>query len=234
MNRPTILLVEDEAALRRFLVPTLTAHGFQVLEAATAQAGIRMARTHNPDLILLDLGLPDLDGSFVLEEVRRWSRKPVIILSARSQERQKVRALDLGADDYLTKPFGADELLARIRVGLRHLAGRGEEGPFFRSGALCVDLERREVSLAGEPVKLSHLEYRLLESLVHRAGKVATHAQLLEEVWGPGGSGQVHYLRIYMAQLRRKLEPDPGRPKHFLTEPNVGYRLKASGENDRP
>ena len=228
VNRPTLLLVEDEASLRRFLVPTLEAHGYQVLDAATAEAGIRMARTHNPDLILLDLGLPDLDGSRVLEEVRRWSRKPVIILSARNQEQEKVRALDLGADDYLTKPFGAEELLARIRVALRHLAVRGSESPVVRCGSLSIDLEHREVTLEGQSVKLTHLEYRLLEALVRRAGKVATHAQLLEEVWGPGGEGQVHYLRIYMAQLRRKLEQEPGRPRHFLTEPNVGYRLKLS------
>ena len=226
MIRPTLLLVEDEASLRRFLLPTLAAHGYHVLDAGTAEAGIRLARTHNPDLLLLDLGLPDGDGSLVLEEVRRWSRMPVIILSARNQEREKVRALDLGADDYLTKPFGAEELLARIRVGLRHVAFRGGEGAVVRSGGLTVDLEHREVTLDGEPVRLTNLEYRLLEALVRRAGKVATHAQLLEEVWGPGGEGQVHYLRIYMAQLRRKLEPDPGRPKHFLTEPNVGYRLR--------
>ena len=228
MSRPTLLLVEDEASLRRFLVPTLEAHGYQVFDAATAEAGIRLARSHNPDLILLDLGLPDLDGSRVLEEVRRWSRKPVIILSARNQEQEKVQALDLGADDYLTKPFGVEELLARIRVGLRHFSLRGSESPVVQSGDLCIDLERREVTLEGMPVKLTHLEYRLLEALVRRAGKVATHAQLLEEVWGPGGEGQVHYLRIYMAQLRRKLEQEPGRPRHFLTEPNVGYRLKLS------
>ncbi len=231
MSRPTLLLVEDEAALRRFLLPTLESQGYHVLEARSAEAGVRMARSHNPDLLLLDLGLPDADGGAVLEAFRGWSRRPVIVLSARTQEREKVRALDLGADDYLTKPFGAEELLARIRAALRRTASLGEAGPVLSGGGLRIDLARREVLLEGRPVKLTHLEYRLLEALVHRAGKVATHAQLLEEVWGPGGDGQVHYLRIYMAQLRRKLETDPARPRHFLTEPNVGYRLRLEGDS---
>lgn len=233
MTAVRILLVEDEAPLRRFLVPTLEREGHQVLCAATASEGRALARSHNPDLVLLDLGLPDGDGLEVLRELRAWSRRPVIILSARSQERDKVRALDLGADDYLTKPFGAPELLARIRVALRH-AARPAEAPVFERGGLRVDLERREVAVDGEAVKLTPIEYRLLEALVKRDGRAATHAQLLLEVWGPGAEGQTHYLRIYMAQLRRKLETDPARPRFFRTEAGVGYRLGAGGEDAPP
>ena len=225
MSQPLILIVEDEAPLRRFLVPTLSTHGHQVITAGTASEGITMARSHNPDLILLDLGLPDMDGLAVLRELRGWSRRPVIIISARTQEREKVRALDEGADDYLTKPFGAAELLARIRVALRHAVQTSLPSSVFTLEGLRVDLERRDVSVHGEPVRLTPIEYRLLEALVQRAGKVTTHQQLLTEVWGPGGEGQNHYLRIYMAQLRKKLEVDPNRPRFFLTEPGVGYRL---------
>jgi two-component system KDP operon response regulator KdpE len=225
VNQPLILIIEDEEPLRRFLVPTLTGHGYQVQSAATASEGLAMARSHNPDLVLLDLGLPDLDGMAVLKELRTWSRKPVVILSARNQERDKVQALDLGADDYLAKPFGAGELLARIRVALRHTLQADLAEPLLCSGRLRIDLERREVSVDGQVVKLTALEYRLLEALARRLGKVATHSQLLGEVWGPGGAGNTHYLRIYMAMLRKKLELDPTRPKHFITEPNVGYRL---------
>jgi len=225
MSQPLLLIVEDEPALRRFLAPTLGNQGYQVLQAATAAEGMAMARSHNPDLVLLDLGLPDQDGLKVLEDIRTWSRRPVIILSARSQERTKVKALDLGADDYLTKPFGAAELLARLRVALRHAVRSPRAEPVFEQGGLRVDLEKREVLLHGETVRLTALEYKLLEALVRRAGKVATHAQLLSDVWGPGGEGQNHYLRIYMAQLRHKLEADPTRPRYFLTEPGVGYRL---------
>jgi len=227
MSQPRVLVVEDEAPLRRFLAPTLEASGYQVIAARTASEGIAMARSHNPDLMLLDLGLPDADGLTVLREFRAWSLRPVIIISARNQEREKVRALDQGADDYLTKPFGAAELLARLRVALRHAVRTATPESVFRSGGLSVDLERREVSLDGAPVRLTPIEYRLLEALVHRAGRVATHQQLLTEVWGPGGEGQNHYLRIYMAQLRKKLEADPNRPRFFLTEPGVGYRLEA-------
>nr|WP_275976241.1 response regulator [Geothrix oryzisoli] len=220
-----ILIIEDEEALRRFLIPTLSGQKYQVLSAATAAEGLAMARSHNPDLVLLDLGLPDMDGMAVLKGIRSWSRKPVVILSARNQERDKVRALDQGADDYLAKPFGAAELLARIRVALRHTIPADVAEPVVFSGGFRIDLERREVSLGGRIVKLTALEYRLLEALVRRNGKVATHSQLLAEVWGPGGEGNTHYLRIYMAMLRRKLEADPTRPRHFITEPNVGYRL---------
>ncbi len=225
MSQPTILIVEDEASLRRFLVPILSTQGYPVVTAASASEGIAMARSHNPDLVLLDLGLPDMDGLAVLRELRSWSRRPVIIISARSQEREKVRALDEGADDYLTKPFGAAELLARIRVALRHAVQTAAPQSTFTLAGLRVDLERREVSLNGEPIRLTPIEYRLLEALVHRAGRVTTHQQLLAEVWGPAGEGQNHYLRIYMAQLRKKLEADPNRPSFLLTEPGVGYRL---------
>ena len=232
MNQPLILLIEDEQALRRFLLPTLSKAHYQVLAAATAHEGLAMARSHNPDLILLDLGLPDQDGMTVLKDLRVWSHKPIVILSARNQERDKVRALDQGADDYLAKPFGAEELLARIRVALRHTLPAEIAEPVLDSGALHIDLDRREVSQAGQLVKLTVLEFRLLEALVHRRGKVATHHQLLAEVWGPGGEGNTHYLRIYMAMLRKKLEVDPTRPRHFITEPNVGYRLNLDAPKD--
>lgn len=226
MNQARILIVEDEAALRRFLVPMLTTQGYQVLTAATGAEALALARSHNPDLLLLDLGLPDMDGMVILKEFRAWSRKPVLVLSARAQEKDKVRALDQGADDYLAKPFGAAELLARLRVALRHRPQTKAAGPMVCSGTLQIDLNHRQVLQEGQPVKLTALEYRLLEALALRNGKVATHAQLLEEVWGPGGAGNTHYLRIYMAMLRRKLEADPTRPRHFLTEPGVGYRLQ--------
>lgn len=229
MNQPLVLVVEDELPLRRFLVPTLNTQGYRVLTAATASEGISLARSHNPDLVLLDLGLPDGDGLTVLQQIRTWSRCPVIIISARHREHEKVRALDQGADDYLTKPFGAAELLARLRVALRHAAPPPPQGALFELEDLRVDLERREVSVAGRPAKLTPLEFRLLEALLQRAGRVATHQQLLAEVWGPAGEGQNHYLRIYMAQLRKKLEADPNRPRFFLTEPGVGYRLNTDG-----
>ncbi len=232
MNQPLILIIEDEEPLRRFLIPTLSSQRYQVLSAVTATEGLAMARSHNPDLVLLDLGLPDRDGMAVLKELRTWSRKPVVILSARNQECDKVRALDQGADDYLAKPFGAAELLARIRVALRHTLQADVAKPVMCSGGLRIDLEQREVSLEGRIVKLTALEYRLLEALVRRNGKVATHGQLLAEVWGPGGEGNTHYLRIYMAMLRRKLEADPTRPRHFITEPNVGYRLNLDAPGD--
>jgi two-component system KDP operon response regulator KdpE len=225
MSQPLILIIEDEASLRRFLVPALANNDYQVLTAATGADGLAMARSHNPDIILLDLGLPDLEGGKVLQSLRQWSRKPIIIISARNQEKDKVQALDLGADDYLTKPFGAEELLARIRVALRHATQAVLDTPVLQCGALRLDLERREVSMDGVPVRLTPLEYRLLEALAQRAGKVATHAQLLNEVWGPVGAGQTHYLRIYMGTLRRKIEPDATRPRYLLTEPSIGYRL---------
>jgi two-component system KDP operon response regulator KdpE len=206
-------------------VPTLANHDYQVLTAATGAEGLAMARSHNPDIVLLDLGLPDQDGCRVLESLRQWCPRPVLVISARSQEKDKVQALDLGADDYLTKPFGADELLARIRVALRHAASAAAPATVVQCGGLRLDLERRELTKDGSPVRLTPLEFRLLEALAQRAGKVATHAQLLNEVWGPGAAGQTHYLRIYMGTLRRKIEPDAARPRYLLTEPGVGYRL---------
>jgi two-component system KDP operon response regulator KdpE len=178
-------------------------------------------------VILLDLGLPDRDGLEVLQELRGWFQKPILIISARNQERDKVAALDKGADDFLTKPFGAAELLARIRVALRHGSREPEAVPVIQCGALRLDLERREVTVDGAAVRLTPLEYKLLESLARRSGKVATHSQLLSEVWGQAGDGQTHYLRIYMGTLRRKIEPDPTRPRYLLTEPGIGYRFNA-------
>jgi len=225
MSQPLILIIEDEASLRRFLVPALANNDYQVLTAATGADGLAMAQSHNPDILLLDLGLPDLDGCEVIRSLRQWSRKPIIVISARNQEQDKVQALDLGADDYLTKPFGAEELLARIRVALRHATQTVADTQVLQFGGLRLDLERREVAMDGIPVRLTPLEYRLLEALAQRAGKVATHAQLLNEVWGPVGAGQTHYLRIYMGTLRRKIEPDATRPRYLLTEPSIGYRL---------
>jgi len=225
MKQALILIIEDEVPLRRFLIPTLANQGYQVDSASTGAEGLDLARNYSPDVILLDLGLPDRDGLSVLKELRGWNRKPIIIISARNQEKDKVAALDQGADDYLTKPFGAAELLARIRVALRHGTLASPENPVLTCGAMKMDLERREVFMDGAPIRLTPMEWRLLEALARRAGKVATHAQLLNEVWGPSGEGQTHYLRIYMGTLRRKLEPDATRPRYLLTEPSIGYRL---------
>lgn len=214
--------------MRRFLRATLRAHGYQVVEAATAREGLAQAAGRNPELVLLDLGLPDLDGLEVVRTIRRSARTPVIVISARGQEQDKVAALDLGADDYLTKPFGASELLARIRVALRRAAlppGAPEE-PVFQSGELRVDLVRRQVFRGQEEAHLTPTEYRLLAALIRHAGRVSTHRQLLEEVWGANYADQSHYLRVYMAQLRHKLERDPTRPRLLTTEPGVGYRLR--------
>ena len=224
---PLLLLVEDEPQMRRFLRPTLQAHGYQVVEAATAREGLAQAAGRNPELILLDLGLPDLDGLEVVRAIRRSGRTPIIVLSARGQEQDKVAALDLGADDYLTKPFGAAELLARIRVALRRAAlppGAPAE-PIFKTGDLRVDLERRRVFRGEVEAHLTPTEYKLLSALIRHAGRVTTHRQLLEEVWGTNYTDQSHYLRVYMAQLRHKLERDPTRPRLLTTEPGVGYRL---------
>ena len=228
---PLLLLIEDEPQMRRFLRATLKAHGYQVVEAATAREGLAQAAGRNPELILLDLGLPDLDGLEVVRTIRRSARTPVIVLSARGQEQDKVAALDLGADDYLTKPFGASELLARIRVALRRSAlppGAPAE-PVFQTGELRVDLVRRQVFRGEEEAHLTPTEYRLLAALIRHAGRVSTHRQLLEEVWGANYADQSHYLRVYMAQLRHKLERDPTRPKLLTTEPGVGYRMQTEG-----
>jgi len=227
-NLPLVLVIEDEPGIQRFLRVTLTHNGYRVVESATAVEGLDKAATDRPDLLLLDLGLPDRDGLEVIREVRTWSRVPIVVLSARDEEKAKVTALDLGADDYLTKPFGAPELLARMRVALRHAEGASapDQGP-FEAGELRVDLARRKVTRSGVEVHLTPIEYNLLATLVKHAGKVLTHRQLLNAVWGPDYGYEAHYLRVYMAQLRRKLEADPASPRHLLTETGVGYRLVA-------
>jgi len=214
--------------MRRFLRTTLRAHGYQVFEAATAREGLAQAAGRNPEIILLDLGLPDRDGLEVTREIRRSSSTPIIVISARGQEQDKVAALDLGADDYLTKPFGASELLARMRVSLRHAAlpPDGQPLPVFQAGELRVDLVRRQVFRGDEEAHLTPTEYKLLAALIRQAGRVITHRQLLQEVWGANYSDQTHYLRVYMGQLRHKLERDPTRPRLLTTEPGVGYRLR--------
>jgi two-component system KDP operon response regulator KdpE len=226
-NGPVILLVEDEPQMRRFLRASLGAHGFRLLEAATAKEAMALATAHNPEVILLDLGLPDGDGIDLARSLREWSRVPIIVISARGREADKVEALDAGSDDYLTKPFGVNELLARIRVALRHAqqAG-GQTAPVIEVGPLRLDLARREVTLEGRELHLTPNEYRLLALLAQNAGKVLTQRQILKEVWGPAHTGEIHYVRVYMAQLRRKVEVDPARPRLLVTEPGVGYRLR--------
>ncbi len=228
-DRELILLIEDEPQMRRFLRVALQSHGYRLVEAASGLEGLREASTRNPEVVLLDLGLPDLDGLEVMKRIRDWSAVPVIVLSAREQEQDKIRALDAGADDYLTKPFGAGELLARIRVALRHRATLGEKGEaVFSLDNLRVDLSARQVFLDDTEVHLTPIEFRLLAVLVKNAGKVITHSHLLKEVWGPPHMNQTQYLRVYMAQLRHKLEADPARPRFFLNEPGIGYRLRVS------
>jgi two-component system KDP operon response regulator KdpE len=224
--KPLVLIIEDDAQVRKFLRASLNAHGYRVEEAVSGEEGTSMAAQFRPDVILLDLGLPDVDGIDIARRIREWSTVPIIVLSARGQESQKVEALDAGTDDYLTKPFGVPELLARIRVALRHATRAGEKGEsVFASGALRVDLAARRVTLGDEEIHLTPIEYRILITLVTHAGKVVTQKQLLEEVWGPKSANQTHYLRVYMTHLRRKLEPDPLRPRLFVTEAGVGYRL---------
>ncbi len=227
MNNATIIVIEDEAQIRRFLRTTLSAEGYEVVEAETGKQGLIEAATRKPDLIVLDLGLPDMDGVEVIKGIRSWSSLPVIILSARSQEGDKIAALDAGADDYLVKPFGVGELLARIRVALRHAtpAASGEAEGIFTVAGLSVDMGHRKITIDGAEVHLTPIEYRLLTVLVKHAGKVLTHQFLLKEVWGPGHVERPHYLRIYMGNLRHKLEKDPARPRFLLTEVGVGYRL---------
>jgi two-component system KDP operon response regulator KdpE len=228
---PLILLVEDEPGLRRYLRVALKPHGYRLLEAETAGEGEMLAASHRPDLILLDLGLPDLDGLVLARRLREWCQTPIIVLSARGLEEDKIQALDEGADDYLTKPFGTGELLARIRVALRNQARAAAPvpDPVFQAGDWKVDLARREVTVGGVPVHLTPKEYKLLATLIRHSGKVLTHRQLLREVWGDVSGTQPHYLRVYMAQLRQKMEKDPARPSFLLTEPGVGYRLRAGG-----
>jgi two-component system, OmpR family, KDP operon response regulator KdpE len=226
-NLPLILIIEDEASMRRFLRVSLSGNGYRVLEAETGQEGLVQAAARNPDLILLDLGLPDLDGLVLTERIREWTRTPIIVISARGHEEDKIKVLDAGADDYVTKPFGVGELLARIRVGLRHKNTDAGGSAVFVSGDLRVDLARRQVQIREQEVHLTPIEYKLLVTLIAHAGRVLTHRQLLREVWGPNSSEQTQYLRVYMGQLRHKLEANPSRPVHLLTEPGVGYRLRA-------
>jgi two-component system, OmpR family, KDP operon response regulator KdpE len=220
----TVLVFDDEPPIRRLLRTSLTAQGYRIVEAESAAKALSEIHSHEPDIVILDLGLPDSDGLTVIETVRRHSAVPIIVLSSRGDERGKVEALDLGADDYLTKPFGMAELVARIRAALRHrLHAEGTE-PVFQSGNLTVDLVRRIVRVGDDEAKLSPKEYDILRQLVIHAGKVLTHKHLLREVWGPAAA-DVQYLRIYIRQLRQKLEADPERPRLILTEPGVGYRL---------
>ncbi|HEX3500350.1 MAG TPA: response regulator [Stellaceae bacterium] len=222
----TVLVVDDEPPIRRLLRTSLSAQGYRIVEADNAAAALAEIRNHEPDVVILDLGLPDADGLSVIETVRRSSAVPIIVLSSRSDERGKVEALDLGADDYLTKPFGMAELVARIRAALRHRLQVDGAEAVFQSGDLSVDLVRRIVRVKDEEVKLSPKEYDILRQLVLHAGKVLTHKHLLREVWGPA-TEDVQYLRIYIRQLRQKLEADPERPRLILTEAGVGYRLTA-------
>jgi len=225
--QPLVLIVEDEPQMRRFLRAALSSHGFRLLEAERGSEGIQLASSHNPEVILLDLGLPDGDGIEVTRRLREWTRVPIIVISARGKEDDKVAALDAGADDYLTKPFGMNELLARIRVALRHARqASGPEEQEIEVGGLRVDLVRRLVTVDGEEVHLTPIEYRLLAYLAQNLGRVLTHRQILQEVWGPGRGDQAHYVRVQMAELRKKIEADPARPRLLLTEPGVGYRLR--------
>ena len=227
MNAPTAILIEDEPQIRRFVRGALEGEGWQVHEAATLRDGLAAAGTRQPDLIVLDLGLPDGDGNALIRDVRGWSAVPIIVLSARVDEADKIEALDAGADDYLTKPFGTGELLARVRANLRRPrnAAGGEEAAVVQFGEIEVDRAARLVRREGKEVHLTPTEYRLLLVLVNNAGRVLTQRQLLREVWGPSQSSQSHYLRIYMGHLRQKLEADPAQPRHLLTETAVGYRL---------
>lgn len=222
-----ILIVDDEAPIRRFLRAALSAHHYLIFEAATGQAAIGAVIATRPDLIILDLGLPDIDGIEVTRRLREWTPVPVIVLSVREHETDKIAALDAGADDYLTKPFGVGELLARIRTTVRHAARPADE-PVFVMGDLVVDLARRLVSVAGQEVQLTPTEYDLLRLFVVNAGKVLTHHQLLRQAWGPGYDDELHMLRVNISNLRRKIEPDPARPRYIVTEPGVGYRLRGA------
>jgi two-component system KDP operon response regulator KdpE len=225
--RPLILVVEDEPQVMRVLRAALPGNGYRVAEATSGGQALVEAATRTPDLVLLDLGLPDLDGVEVTRRLREWSRVPVIVISAREQENDKIQALDAGADDYVTKPFATGELLARIRVALRNAARAAPDAAStFASGDLRVELGARRVFVGDDEVRLTRTEYRLLAALVRQAGRVVTHRQLLLEVWGPGAIDHAHYVRIYMGQLRHKLERDPARPRYLLTETGVGYRLK--------
>lgn len=231
VNESSVLLVEDEPEIRRFLRNTLPHHGYRLHEADTGSDGLAQAQARNPDLILLDLGLPDMDGLDLIRKLRQWTQAPIIVLSARGQEQVKVTALDSGADDYMTKPFGVEELLARLRTALRHAVKsqvESGEGDGFNSGDLKIDLVRRHVYVGEREIHLTPIEYKLLTTLAKHAGLVMTHRQLLKEVWGPLHVEESQYLRVYMRQLRHKLEKDPTRPRYLTTELGVGYRLSSA------
>lgn len=226
-SAPLVMIVEDEPQMRRFLRVSLESHGYRLIEAGSVEEAVRLGVDHNPDLVLLDLGLPDGDGIDLTKRLREWSTVPIIVISARGREDDKVLALDAGADDYVTKPFGVNELFARMRVALRH-AQRvrvGGDTSQIEVGPLQLDLARREVRVSGRAVHLTPIEYKLLVLLAGHAGKVLTHRQILREVWGPTHAEQNHYVRVHMAELRKKIEADVGRPKLIVTEPGVGYRL---------
>jgi two-component system KDP operon response regulator KdpE len=226
-TEPLVLIVDDELPIRRFLRVSLAGEGYRVVEAATAAEALDQIAAQRPDVVVLDLGLPDRDGVEVIREVREWSPVPIVVLSVRDRESDKVSALEAGADDYLTKPFGVGELMARLRVALRHASvpGGTADEPVFSTGELRIDLARRQVFVAGHEIRLTPIEYKLLALLVKNAGKVLTHRQLLRQVWGPEYGDENHYVRVYVAQLRRKIEADPARPRYLRTESGVGYRL---------
>ena len=221
---PRILIIDDETQIRRFLRVALTGHGYIVKEVGTGKAGLDVVAKFSPDLIILDLGLPDIDGLDVVRQLREWSKVPVIILSVKEQETDKITALDAGADDYVTKPFAMGELLARIRAAMRHNVGE-EEQPVLQFEDLSIDLIYRRITVDDNEIKLTLTEYEIVKNLAINAGKVITHRSLLRAVWGPSYEKEVQYLRVYIGQIRRKLERDPSRPRHIITEPGVGYRL---------
>ncbi|MEO8874039.1 MAG: response regulator [Polyangiaceae bacterium] len=225
---PIVLIVEDEPQMLRFLRGSLSTHGYRLVETTNGADGLAQVAARSPDVILLDLGLPDIDGVEVTRRLREWTQTPIIVISARGQDEDKIKALDAGADDYLTKPFSVGELLARIRVALRHMArtASGSEEPIFTLDELRVDMTTRVVLVAGSDIHLTPTEYRLLTTMIKYAGKVVTHRQLLKEIWGPHYVEHTQYLRNFMGQLRQKLEPDPSKPRFLINEPGIGYRLK--------
>lgn len=226
---PVILVIEDDPAIQKVLRVSLEAGGYQVVEARTGQDGVLQAATRSPDVIILDLGLPDMAGEATAREIRQWSSVPILVISARGKEFDKVAVLDAGVDDYLTKPFSIQELLARLRALLRRRRPVDHAQPaVFQAGDLVLDVAQRRVTLADRPVHLTRHEYRLLCLLMRHAGRVLTHSYLLREIWGPDAAEQTHYIRVYINQLRRKIEADPSRPRHILTEPGVGYRWAES------
>jgi two-component system KDP operon response regulator KdpE len=223
---PEVLVIEDDIEIRRFLRTTLSTERYRLREATTAAEGLRLVGAHRPDVIVLDLGLPDVDGTEVIRQVRKWNRNlPIIVLSVRSDELDKIKALDAGADDFVNKPFAIGELLARVRAALRRSGLVPEQKSVFRTGNIEVDLDNRTLLVAGAEVRLTRIEFKLLQILIRHADRVVTHGQLLTEVWGSNHEDRIHYLRVYMLQLRRKLEADPTRPRHLRTESGVGYRL---------